>query len=61
LTVTLRGPAPRTLTVSGTGFYGAAGLPPGDYTLTVTSAGQTLASTTARIQAGQVTTVDVTL
>lgn len=61
LTVTLSGLLQRTLTVSGTGFYGAAGLPPGNYTLTVTRAGQTLASTTARIQTGQVTTVDITL
>ena len=42
LTVEISGPVWRVLTVSGTGFYGAAGLPPGHYDITVTLFGQPL-------------------
>ncbi|MCX6029928.1 MAG: family 10 glycosylhydrolase [Chloroflexi bacterium] len=61
LTVALSGSVTRTLTVAGTGFYGAAGLPPGEYTLYVARAGQAPVSVTATVAAGAVTTADVSV
>ena len=61
LTVEISGPAWRTLTVSGTGFYGAAGLPPGHYDITVTCFGQPMAAAEAEVRAGRVTAVDLEL
>ena len=61
LQVTLNGASNRTLMISGTGFYGAVNLPPGNYTLTFTRNGQMLTSTTANIDPGKVTTVDLKL
>jgi len=58
LTVTLAGPVNRTLTVSGTGFYGATRLPPGRYTMTITRAGQPLASAQTTINPGMIAAVD---
>ena len=49
------------MTVAGTGFYGAAGLSPGHYDITVTLFGQPLATVSADVRAGRVTTVDLTL
>jgi hypothetical protein len=51
----------RVLTVSGTGFYGAAGLPPGHYDITVTVFGQPLVAAEVVLRAGQVATVDLAL
>ena len=59
VTVEISGPVWRVLTVSGTGFYGAAGLPPGHYNITVTVFGQPLAAAEVIIRAGKVTTVDL--
>jgi uncharacterized lipoprotein YddW (UPF0748 family) len=59
VTVEISGPVWRVLTVSGTGFYGAAGLPPGHYDITVTVFGQPLAAAEVIIRAGKVTTVDL--
>ena len=61
LTVEITGPNDRLATVSGTGFYGAVGLSPGRYDITVTLFGQPLATASADVRAGRVTTVDLTL
>ncbi len=52
--VTLTGPAQRTLTVSGTGFFGAVNLPPGEYSAVLTVGGQTRASAKVVVEAGKV-------
>jgi hypothetical protein len=49
------------IVVSGTGFYGATRLLPGRYTLTPLLADAMLPPTTATVQAGQVTTSDISL
>jgi hypothetical protein len=59
LAVTLDGPSHRTVTASGAGFYGATGLAPGVYTVTVARQGQTVAFVQATVQTGRVTTVDI--
>ncbi len=59
LAVTLDGPSQRTVTASGAGFYGATGLAPGVYTVTVARQGQTVAFVQATVQTGRVTTVDI--
>jgi uncharacterized lipoprotein YddW (UPF0748 family) len=59
LTVEIGGPAPRLVTVSGTGFYGAAGLPPGCYTVAVVAGGLPLASAVTDVHVGQVATADI--
>jgi hypothetical protein len=61
MTVEISGPVWRVLTVSGTGFYGAAGLPPGHYDITVTLFGQPLAAAEVAVRAGKVATVDLVL
>ena len=61
MTVEISGPVWRVMTVSGTGFYGAAGLPPGHYDITVTLFGQPLAAAEVAVRAGKVATVDVAL
>ena len=61
MTVEISGPVWRVLTVSGTGFYGAAGLPPGHYDVTVTLFGQPLTAAEVQVRAGKVTTVDLVL
>ena len=61
MTVEIRGPVWRVMTVAGTGFYGAAGLPPGRYAITVTCFGQPLAATEADVRAGEVTAADLEL
>ena len=61
MTVEISGPVWRVMTVAGTGFYGAAGLPPGRYAITVTCFGQPLAATEADVRAGKVTTADLEL
>jgi hypothetical protein len=58
LVVEIAGPVWRVATVGGTGFYGAAGLPPGHYDITVTVFGQPLAVAEADVRAGRVTAVD---
>jgi uncharacterized lipoprotein YddW (UPF0748 family) len=60
-TVTLTGPANRTLRTDATGFYGAVDLPPGAYTLNVSFAGYTGASSNATVSVGAVTTRDFNL
>ncbi len=59
LAVTLDGPSQRTVTASGAGFYGATGLAPGVYTVTVARQGLTVAFVQATVQTGRVTTVDI--
>jgi hypothetical protein len=59
LTVEISGPSPRLVTVSGTGFYGAAGLPPGSYTVAVVAGGLPLASAVSDVHLGQVATADI--
>lgn len=54
----LNGPVTRKLVTSSTGFYGATNLPPGDYTLRIARNGKELASSTATVNAGVVTTTD---
>ena len=61
MTVEISGPVWRVLTVAGTGFYGAAGLPPGHYDVTVTLFGQPLTAAEVQVRAGKVTTVDLAL
>lgn len=61
LTVRLGGPAERTLTVSGASFYGAAGLPPGIYDVSVQRGAEVLTVELADVEAGRVTTLDITL
>ena len=61
LTVEISGPKWHVMTVAGTGFYGAAGLPPGRYAVTVTCFGQPLAAAEAEVRAGKVATVDLAL
>ena len=61
MTVEISGPVWRVLTVSGTGFYGVAGLPPGHYDITVTLFGQPLAAAEVAVRAGKVATVDLVL
>jgi uncharacterized lipoprotein YddW (UPF0748 family) len=61
LTVEISGPVWRVLTVAGTGFYGAAGLAPGHYGITVTCFGQPLAAAEAVVRAGKVATVNLEL
>jgi uncharacterized lipoprotein YddW (UPF0748 family) len=61
LQATVTGASNRTMIISGTGFYGAANLPPGNYTLTVTRGGQTLTTATTKIEPGKVSTVDLKL
>ncbi len=61
MTVEISGPVWRTMTVAGTGFYGAAGLPPGHYDITVTVFGQPLVAAKVAVHAGKVATVDLAL
>ena len=58
LTVRLDGPSPRVLSVSGTGFYGAAGLLPGTYDVAVRRGDEVLAVELADIEPGRVRTVN---
>ncbi|MBI4493048.1 MAG: family 10 glycosylhydrolase [Chloroflexi bacterium] len=52
--VRVRGPASAVTRTDGTGFYGVAGLPPGDYTVEAWRGGQLLAAAPATVQAGKV-------
>ena len=61
MTVDISGPVWRTMIVAGTGFYGAADLPPGHYDITVTCFGQPLAAAQVAVRAGRVATVDLAL
>lgn len=54
-TVTLSGAESRTLTVSGTGFFGAVNLPPGEYSVSLSAGGQVVASSKVKVEAGKVT------
>jgi uncharacterized lipoprotein YddW (UPF0748 family) len=61
MAVEISGPVWRIVTAAGTGFYGAAGLPPGRYGITVTVFGQPLAAAEVDVRAGKVATVDLAL
>jgi len=60
-TVRVTGPASKTLTTDGTGFYGAVDLSPGQYTLTASFSGLVSQSAPVSVAAGQVTTHDFRL
>lgn len=59
LAVEIAGPTSRLATVSGAGFYGAVGLRPGRYTVTVLAGGLPLAAAVADVRAGQVASADL--
>ena len=54
--ITLSGPASKTLTSDATGFYGAANIPPGTYTLVSEST-----TNTCIVAAGKVTTINLSV
>jgi uncharacterized lipoprotein YddW (UPF0748 family) len=58
-TVRLTGPATATLLTDGSGYFGAAGLRPGRYAVSVESGGATLGQSTADLRAGEVLTLDL--
>lgn len=60
-TVVLTGPVTRTLVVDGTGFFGAVGLPPGEYTATLSVPGFAEARQTFPIEGARVTQLDFQL
>lgn len=59
--VTITGPEDRVLTSDVTGFFGAVGLPPGDYTLRASHEGIVAPGRTVTVVGGQVLTSEVTL
>ena len=57
--VQLSGPASRTLTTSGTGFYGALNLPPGTYNVSLLQDGAHIASGRVSVAPGRVSALDL--
>jgi uncharacterized lipoprotein YddW (UPF0748 family) len=58
-TVRLAGPASIVLQTDGNGYFGAAGLRPGRYTVSVDAAGATVGQSTVELRAGEVLNLDL--